>query len=258
MKNIINYPINFANIKDNEKIYLYIHDDLLKNYPCKCINDKLVDIKNFEIKISPFWEDKILLTWDKEIDYLLNLEKQEMEKYLNKHSNFWIKVRKQVKEKLLNVNNYFKSKWFELVIKIWYRPVEVQYLLFKKVYSFFSKKYVKLSSLEIYEKTTEFIADPDRFIAPHTTWGAIDLILLDKKWNEVDMWCKVNFIWEKANMTTTNITDQQKNNREFLSFWMLKFWFANLASEWWHFSYWDAYRAFFYWKKSSLYGQVDI
>ena len=258
MRNIIDYPIDFSKISNEEKIYLYIHDNLLKDYPCKNLKEKLVEIKNSEIKTAPFWNDEIIYTGDEEIDYLLNLEAEEMKKYLEKKDFFWIFVRQWVKNRLLQANEYFKSKWFELVIKIWYRPLEVQKKLFNRIYKYFEKKYINLSQKEIYHKTIEFIADPNEFVAPHTTGGAVDLILVDLNWNEVDMGCKINYIWEEANMTTFNITQQQRKNREFLALGMLKFGFANLASEWWHFSYWDPYRAFFYWKKENLYSSLDF
>jgi D-alanyl-D-alanine dipeptidase len=258
MKNIINYPINFANIPIKEKMYLYIHDDLLKDFPSKNLNEELEIINNCEIKTAPFWNDEIIYTQDEEIDYLLNLEAEEMKKYLEKKDNFWILVRKSVKEKLIQANNYFKWLWYELLLKIWYRPLEVQKKLFEKIYKYFTKKYSFLTEKEIYDKTIEFIADPTKYIAPHTTGWAIDLILIDLKWNEVDMWCKVNYIWEKANMTTTSITEKQKKNRELLALWMANFWFANLASEWWHFSYGDPYWAYFYWEKKSLYNAIDF
>ena len=258
MKNIINYPIDFSKIPETEKIYLYIHDNLLKDYLSKNLDEKLVFVRNDEIKTSPFWEDNILYTQDEEIDYLLNLEAEEMKKYLDKKDDFWILVRETVKEKLLQANNYFKTLWYELVLKIWYRPLEVQRKLFTKIFKYFESKNKSLSKDEIYEKTLEFIADPDYFDAPHTTWWAVDLLLVDKNGKEVDMWCEVNYIWEKANMTSLSITEQQKKNREILALWMLKFGFANLASEWWHFSYGDAYWAYFYWKQKSLYKVIDF
>ena len=258
MRNVINYPIDFRNIPDEVKIYLYIHDDLLENYPCKNLNEKLVKIENSEIKTAPFWEDERIYTNDQEIDYLINLEANEMKKYLEKKDSFGIFVRETVKEKLMLANEYFNSLGYEIVIKIWYRPLEVQRNLFKKVYDFFSKKYKNLSEKDIYNKTAEFVADPDKFVAPHLTGGAVDILLIRKNWERVNMGCDVNYIGEKANMTTFNITENERKNREFLALWMLKFWFANLASEWWHFSYWDPYWAYFYWEKKFLYNMVDF
>ena len=258
MRNIINYPINFKNIPLSDRIYLYIHDDLLKDFPIAGINEPLVLIKDTEVKTSPFWLDEVIYTGDEELDYLLNLEAEEMKNYLRKKDTFWILVRQTVKNKLLQANQYFKDRGYELVLKIWYRPLEVQRNLFNKIYDYFCKKNPILSEKDVYDQTIQFIADPNIFVAPHTTWWALDLLLIELSTErEMDMWCPINYIGEEANMTTFNISDQQKKNREFLALWMLKFGFANLASEWWHFSYGDQYWAYFYWKSRSLYAPID-
>lgn len=256
MKNIINYDIDFTNIPVSVKKYLYIHDDICKKIPINTNSNKenLCEIKNYEILCEPFWlDDNNFSTWDEELDYLLNLEWEEIKKYVKNNPNFSILVRKKVKEKLLKVNEKLKSKGYILSIKIWYRPFEVQKRLFKKIYEYFQKKFLQDSKESIYNKTIEMISDPNKYISPHLTWWAVDVILYDKNWKVVDMWCPINYIWEKANLTTTEITDTQRKNRDILIDNFLEEWFAPLASEWWHFSYWDQYWAKFYWKKEALY-----
>lgn len=100
------------------------------------------------------------------------------------------------------------------------------------------------------------ISNPDKYISPHVTWWAVDVVLYKKWWDLVDMWCEVNYIWEKANLTTLSITKEQQNNRNILIDVFLREWFSCLASEWWHFSYWDPYWAKFYWKKEAMYWMI--
>ena len=59
----------------------------------------LVEVKNEEIKIEAFIYDQIENTWNKEIDYLLNLETVELKNYYNANK-FSILLREQVKEGL--------------------------------------------------------------------------------------------------------------------------------------------------------------
>ena len=183
-------------------------------------NQKLVEITNNEIKCEPFWNDKIILTWDKEIDDLLFLESKEMADYIQKNwDNFWIFVREEVKDILLKIDK-------------------------------------NLSQEEIYDLTTQMISNPDRDVSPHTTGWVVDVVLYDKSWELVDMWCPVNYVWEKANITTNDISEKQRRNREILQDEFLDSGFSCLASEWWHFSYWDPYWAKFYGKNEALFWAI--
>jgi len=262
MKNIINYDIDFWLIPLEVKKYLYIHDDLCLNINIneKSNKEKLVKINNNEIICEPFWNDKSIFTWDKELDYVINLEEIEMKKYLKNNPDFWILVRESVKEKLLRIDKIFRKKGYFLSLKIWYRPLEVQKKLFEEIFKFFKEKNKKenlwKTEIEIYEDTIEMISDPNKYISPHITWWAVDVVLYKKSWELVDMWCEVNYIWEKANLTTLEITKEQQKNRDILIDTFLKEWFSSLSSEWWHFSYWDPYWAKFYWKKEAMYWMI--
>ena len=142
MKNIINFDINFWLIPLEIKKYLYIHDDICLNIKInkKSNEEKLVKINNNEIICEPFWDDKPIFTWDKELDYVINLEEIEMNKYLKNNPDFWILVRKSVKKKLLKIDKIFKEKWYFLSLKIWYRPLKVQKNYLMKFLNFIKKK----------------------------------------------------------------------------------------------------------------------
>jgi len=258
MKNIINYNIDFVKIPLEVKKYLYIHNDIYSEMEIdkESNKEKLINIDNNEILCEPFWNDELILTWNTEIDDLINLEELEMKKYLKNNPNFSILVRESVKEKLLMVENKLKEKWYFLALKIWYRPLEVQKELFTKIFKYFKEKN-KWESIEgIYNKTIEMISDPNKYTSPHVTWSAVDVILYNKSWELVDMWCPINFIWEKSYLTTNNITKEQRNNRNILTDTFLECWFSCLSSEWWHFSYGDPYWAKFYWKEKAMYGMI--
>jgi len=259
MKNIINYDIDFSKIDVSVKKYLYIHNDIYRwmEINIESNKEKLVKISNSEILCEPFWNDELLLTWNKEIDDLINLEEIEMKKYLKNNPNFWIFVRETVKKKILNINNNLKNKGYYLSLKIWYRPLEVQKKLFNTIFQYFENKYKEdKNPQEIYDETIQMISDPSKNFSPHVTGWAVDVVLYNKSWKIVDMWCPVNFIWEKSYLTTTDITEKQKENRNILTDNFLEWGFSCLCSEWWHFSYWDPYWAKFYWKKEALYWMI--
>lgn len=261
MKNIINYDINFKNIPFSVKKYLYIHNDIYQDIQInKDYNkEELIEIKNEEIKCKPFWNDELVFTWNEEDDYIINLEGEEMSKYIKNNPNFWIFVRKEVKNKLLEIDKYLKEKWYYLALKIWYRPVEVQKSLFEEIFKYYKEKHItnpEKTEKEIYNETIQMISDPSKFISPHTTGGAVDVVLYDENWDLVDMWCVANYIWDEAHISTDLITDKQKANRDILIDSFLNHWFATLASEWWHFSYWDQAWAKFVGEKEARYWSV--
>jgi len=259
MKNYIAYDIDLSKIPINIRKTFIIDDFLIKEkILVKENNEELVNIKtNKDIRVKAFWEDKINYNIeDKELRYLINLEWNLLQEYMFNNPDFCIKVRKTVYKKLIKVSKYLKDKWYILIIKIWYRPLEVQKKLFNEVYKYIEKKHNNLEKTEIYKITCDYVSDPDNFIPPHSTWWAIDLMIEDLEWNQIDMWSPINYPWEESNITYDKISLKQKQNRDILFEAMIKFWFASLASEWWHFSYWDQIWAYFYWKKEAIYWKI--
>lgn len=260
MKNIINSPLNFSEIPNSIKRYLYIHNDLYRWIKINktTSEEKIVEVDQNDILVLPFWEDELLSSSDPIINDLVNLEAKLLKIYLEKNPNFWIFVRQTVLEKLKKIRQLLQYQWYDFAIKIWYRPLSVQKKLFEKVYSYFADLHTHLSDSEIYEMTSTMVSDPSMNIPPHSTWWAVDVVLLDEHNKIVDMGCPVNFIWEKANWTSNSITHRQQKNREILCDAFYSQWFSSLASEWWHFSYWDPYWAKFYWRDEALYSSIDL
>ncbi len=259
MKNYINYHIDLSNVPLDVKKTFYLDDFLVKdNIQVKDNWEDFVELNWSDIKIAPFWEDKeSTQVQDEEIQSMLDLESNLLTEYIQENW-LWIIVRETVANKLKEVNDYFKSKWYQICIKIWYRPLSVQQKLLEHISKYIDNKHPDLSESKRYEITCEYVSDPNNFVPPHSTWWAVDLVLMDLDWNEIDMWSPINYPWEISNITYTDISKETFENRMFLCDTMLKFGFANLSSEWWHFSYWDPIWAYFYWHKESIYWKIDL
>ena len=120
----------------------------------------------------------------------------------------------------------------------------------------------KKSSSKIYDLSIQFVADPNKYIATHThtTGGAVDVTLLNQENNQyLDFGCLHN---EPNDLSWTfnfaKLSDEQKNNRSLLFNAMIGAGFANLASEWWHYSYGDQICAMSYDKSKAIYGSIDF
>lgn len=167
--------------------------------------------------------------------------------------NFFL--RKSALNILKNAIDEFKAMGFKIKIYELYRSFSKQKKEFDEISEIMQKKYPNLKDEDLWEKITEFIADPS-LSPPHCTGGALDITLV-RDGLEIDMGTKVNEISSKSNLISTDITKEQQENRKMLYSIMIKCGFAPIASEWWHFSYGDMYWACFYNKKIK-YDVIDM
>jgi D-alanyl-D-alanine dipeptidase len=147
-------------------------------------------------------------------------------------------LRETVKEKLKSVINNL-PKGYSILLREGYREYDVQKQIFKKYFDDFKEKYPELSDKEIDKKVRKYVSDPDIF-SPHVTGGAIDLALLNKNREMLDVgqWIEEP---ESANFDYKDLTKEQRENRELLKSIMEDQGFVNYPYEWWHYSYGDKY-----------------
>jgi D-alanyl-D-alanine dipeptidase len=94
----------------------------------------------------------------------------------------------------------------------------------------------------------QFVTDPEVNPPPHSSGGTIDITLLEDSSNQpIDMGSPINMAGDVSwTDCTDDLTDAQVENRQLLTQTMLEAGFANLPSEWWHYSYGDQRWAVFY------------
>lgn len=191
---------------------------------------------------------------DEEIIDIRSIDKEWLLKFHKTLPNYLI--RKSVWKKIIKAAQKLIKKWIYIEIFELYRSLQKQRKEFEEIKWIMIDKYPLLSQKDIYKKTTEFIADPDVF-PPHITWWAVDLRLIEKDWNIIDMGNEINSPDSTSHFYTKWLSISQKNNRRILRKTFLDEWFAPLATEWWHFSYWDNYWAAFY-NQKALFNIIDI
>ncbi len=262
MKNYIYKQIELDLIPVSERSKYYFDDYLvaaIKGFSQD--SEEMVEVKPDKLPflVEPFWEDKEIKVNDLDLQTMLNKEGLFFRKYIDKHPNFSFFLREKVVQKLIKVQNQL-PKHLKLVLKAGYRPLEVQRELFTDNLIYFKNKFPEKTEQELYKMNLEFVADPDNFIPPHSTGAAIDLYLLDNRSNQpLDMGSPINYPDDLSwTWNIENLTKAQAENRKFLTETMLKYSFANLASEWWHYSYGDQYWALFYNQNECLYNSVKI
>jgi zinc D-Ala-D-Ala dipeptidase len=254
-KNIILNKKKLLQIPQSDK-WMYYFDDYLvatiSNFQYD--SDEMIEVRTKDkIIVEPFWDDSLPDISDGELTELINMEAEIFKAYLENHPNYKIKIRKNVLKKL-NIAASFLPDNIYIILKCGHRPIDVQISLFDKVYSYLETKNPKMTPEELYMLNLTFVADSKNFIPPHATGAAVDILLFDIKTKTyLDMGSPINYPGDSSWVTYEEISKEAKNNRELMRTVMLNVGFANLASEWWHFSYGDQYWALYYNLKKALY-----
>ena len=166
------------------------------------------------------------------------------------------KLREEVVKRLLKVNEFLelKNNGLSLLIYDSWRPIEVQEYMFNRAFSLECKSLdidTPIKNMHLYpsilKKVEEFWAYPSfdkKCPPPHSTGGALDVSLLDKFGNLVNMGSKIDQMDESSKPDFyKNIENEEaiiwNKRRNLLKETMIKFGFVQHPSEWWHFSYGD-------------------
>ncbi len=154
-------------------------------------------------------------------------------------------MRKGAAEQLMNVIKTIQTTTdgiYTLKVTDTFRPLALQRKYFTEISADIAQK-ERLQGQALWERVTQFIADPDK-CPPHSTGGAIDCTLVSlTNGEEIDMGTPLDSVDDASNTWSDDITETQKQNRSILFTTMIQNGFVNLTSEWWHYSHGDQYWA---------------
>ncbi len=155
------------------------------------------------------------------------------------------KARREVFKKLLHAQDSLPESIY-LFIKEAFRPIEYQKKIFNHYKNKLRKQFSYLDEEKLYIEASKFIAPPD-IIPPHSTGGAVDLILVNENNLPLEMggFPDNNSSYNETCLTySENISKKAKDNRKILITVMENAGFVNYPYEWWHFSFGDRYWAY--------------
>lgn len=197
------------------------------------------------LQLAPFWEEAN------------DLEGQCYQEFLASHPTFRLMARQGVVQRLHNAASLLPDNW-DIVVRAGYRPLAVQRQLLQSLAQHMQHKDPLLSAEQALDQARLFVADPARKLPPHCVGAAVDIEVIDAASGKlVDMGCPANTDAPIAHTHSPLASKQQQKNRHILLEAMLAAGFANLAYEWWHYSYGDGYWAAFYNQPHALYGLVQ-
>ncbi|MFY7788336.1 MAG: M15 family metallopeptidase [Thermoflexibacteraceae bacterium] len=128
-------------------------------------------------------------------------------------------LRKVVAMDLLAAHKKFKEKGYRIKIYDGYRPISVQWRLWKAT----PKK--------------GYVSHPTKGMRMHNRGAAVDMTLIDRNGKELDMGTPYDFFGKEAHTTYTNLPAQVLANRKVLKEIMQSCGFVAISNEWWHFDY---------------------
>ena len=124
-----------------------------------------------------------------------------------------------------------------------YRPLELQRRYWETDLAGLGKRYPDWSGERLLQENAKFVAPPWN-VPPHSTGGAVDLVLVDEDGRELDMGSALNEEGPLMRTDADGIPPEAKANRRTLLEAMTSAGFVNYPHEWWHFSYGDRYWAY--------------
>ncbi|MEY3501872.1 MAG: hypothetical protein RL308_3545, partial [Bacteroidota bacterium] len=118
---------------------------------------------------------------------------------------------------MMKANEKFMEKGYKIKIFDCYRPLDIQ----KKMWAIVSNP--------------EYVANPSKG-SIHNRGGAIDISLVDKNGNELDMGTKFDFFGIEASHNYDKLPKNVLSNRKLLKKILLRYNFKSFDSEWWHYN----------------------
>ncbi|MFA4954531.1 MAG: M15 family metallopeptidase [Patescibacteria group bacterium] len=211
---------------ENEDITL-ISDEKVISIPIKENREPLVDLRFFNGKIDIKGAESTLL-------------------------------RESAAHKLLQamelLPNDFSIRIFEC-----YRSLSVQRRIYEEFLEALKKKHADWEENVLIREASKFVAPPN-IEPPHTTGAAVDLTLIRRNGQEIDMGTVLNADPEECGYrcftSAVDISDEAKKNRNVLVSALSECGFVNYPTEWWHWSYGDRYWAFMNNLPFAIYGSI--
>tara|TARA_Y100000031_G_C8224647_1_gene387685 strand:+ start:1182 stop:1799 length:618 start_codon:yes stop_codon:yes gene_type:complete len=161
-------------------------------------------------------------------------------------------LRKTVAEKLNHAHSSLPGGYMFRVFEA-YRPLAVQKQMYDELLESLRQKNTDWDEHRLRQEANKFVA-PLEMVPPHSTGGAIDLTIVNRFGNELDMGTRYLEFCSATHTDSPEILGAARENRDLLIKAMSRVDFANHPAEWWHWSFGDRTWAGITGNKISFYG----
>jgi len=118
-----------------------------------------------------------------------------------------------------------------------YRPLRIQRRLFAAAYRHLRSRHPRWTPTQLREAANVLVADPSVAPAPHSTGGAVDVMLVDAEGRRLDMNSPLPHSELSAPTECAGLSAEARANRALLVEALAGAGLTNYAGEWWHWSY---------------------
>lgn len=155
-------------------------------------------------------------------------------------------MRRSLAEKLCIANQALPDGYHLSIVEGW-RPPHIQRRMYLHVWNMFRERHPDWSEVTLKRVVNRFSAPLDsRVPPPHTTGGAVDLMLTDQDGNAQDLCSPYDpYDPESFSFAAPKLSELARYHRHLLATTLLPTGITNYPSEYWHWSYGDqgwAYR----------------
>jgi zinc D-Ala-D-Ala dipeptidase len=160
--------------------------------------------------------------------------------------------REEVAQRLLRADARLPEGVRLLIVEC-HRPLEIQDAYWEEQLEALRERHPDWPEDKLAEENAKFVAPPE-IVPPHSTGGAVDVVLVDAEGEELDMGSSLNEKGPRMRTDARELPQEAKRNRIALLEAMESVGFVNYPHEWWHFSYGDRYWAYVKGEPVAIYG----
>jgi zinc D-Ala-D-Ala dipeptidase len=132
---------------------------------------------------------------------------------------------------------------FVLGVSECFRPLSLQAQYWERTLARMRNQYPDWNDQQLASEAAKFIAPP-WIVPPHSTGGAVDVVLIDAAGSFVEMGSALDVHCPEMMTESPLISAAAQQNRRMLRSAMESAEFVNYDHEWWHYSFGDRYWAF--------------
>jgi D-alanyl-D-alanine dipeptidase len=139
-----------------------------------------------------------------------------------------------------------------------YRPIRIQRRLFAAAYRHLRSRHPRWTPSQLREAANVLVADPSIAPPPHSTGGAVDVMLVDEQGRRLDMSSPLPCSDLSAPTVCAGLSAEARANRTLLIEALSRAGLTNYPGEWWHWSYGEPGWALRTSAPHAIYGPVEL
>src|SRR5262249_23559968 len=139
-----------------------------------------------------------------------------------------------------------------------YRPIRIQRRLFAAAYRHLRSRHPRWSPQQLREAANVLVADPSIAAPPHSTGGAVDVMLVDEQGRRLDLSTPLPSSELSAPTHCAGLSAEAQANRTLLVGALSRAGLTNYPGEWWHWSYGEPGWAVRTGAPYAIYGPVEL